>query len=143
MRNHPHISCIGGSRHLNSPLPQAGEGPPQSDRVRVRTRRALLAIISIASLTGCADVARPGDRSVAHQRLILNRIADTCGLPRSAFHQVSFDDVHFRPSPDATYESVDCGLRQLQSAHIPLRSQGFVGNELRSETVQNAQEHHE
>lgn len=73
---------------------------------------------------GCTKPAPPkGD-----MRSQLDAIATQCGLSPSVFELRLPDDLHFRPSPDAKYEDVDCAIKALQKAKLPLKV-GFVGNE--------------
>ena len=61
------------------------------------------------------------------RQAFLDRVADTCGLPRKTFKLVGDDQVHMRPEPDANYKSVDCALSRLgKDKALKL---GFVGNE--------------
>jgi hypothetical protein len=86
--------------------------------------RMLLPLVLFVVVAGCTKPAPPkGD-----MRSQLDAIATQCQLPPSVFEIKPPDDLHFRPSPDARYEDVDCAISALRKANLPLKL-GFVGNE--------------
>jgi hypothetical protein len=67
--------------------------------------------------------------NASRDRQAYDRIAAECGVSTSVFVLVGDDEIHFRPSPDDRYESVDCVLRKVRSAGLAVGNMGFVGNE--------------
>jgi hypothetical protein len=86
--------------------------------------RSLLLFPLLAACASCANSAstRPDMRTQ------LDAIARQCRLAPGVFEVRPPDDLHFRPSPDARYEDVDCAIAALNKANLPLKL-GFVGNE--------------
>jgi hypothetical protein len=84
-----------------------------------------VAMIFMAS-AGCSKPAAPV--SIHDQRQAeVDKVADACGLPRSALRLVGDDQLHMQPLPDTKYERVDCALVKLKK--MPDLKLGFVGNE--------------
>ena len=96
-----------------------------SDRLATACWLALLA--SLVASAGCAG--EPAAPSLREQRLAaLHEIAARCGFPDSVLELEGDDDLHVRPPPDSPYERVDCLLKALKKADMPVKM-GFVGNE--------------
>ena len=93
--------------------------------------RALVGSVLVAALCSCGQVEHHSKAQVSvhdQRQAALDRIADKCRLSRSTFTLVGNNELHFKPSSDARYESVDCGLKELRKANLPVNL-GFVGNE--------------
>jgi len=97
---------------------------------------ASLGVLAPALIACCACSPAPPKNVSLHDYLngVLDKIADECGLLRSAFDLRGDDELHFKPDPDARYESVDCGLQKINASKIPFRL-GFVGNEAYQENL--------
>jgi hypothetical protein len=67
-------------------------------------------------------------------RAFLDRVADSCGLPRKTFELIGNTHVQMQPPTDADYKSVDCALEKLGKAKA--LNLGFVGNEYYSNEAQ-------
>ena len=73
--------------------------------------------------------SQQGEEGGGSEEQAYNRIAERCGLPSSTFVLVGSDELRIQPPSDASYESVDCALREVRAADLPARDLGFVGNE--------------
>ena len=107
-------------------------------------RAALAGSVLLLMVTACsreapAPVWPPETR--AERLAALDRIAAECHVPRSTLMLVGEDELHIRPAPEEAYEHVDCVLRRVHEANIPLQHMGFVGNELPAPEANNAQAH--
>ena len=84
--------------------------------------RVLLLVPPLA----CAS-CNPAPVAYEERKVVLNRIADECGLPRATFELLG-DELHIKPDPDEAYPKIDCALREIKEIKIPFKL-GFVGNE--------------
>jgi hypothetical protein len=85
-------------------------------------------MLMIFALLGCKGSVQQQTSLHDQRQAVLNQIADKCGLPRAALELFGDDEIHFQPPSAASYESVDCALREVPKANLHVRM-GFVGNE--------------
>jgi hypothetical protein len=78
----------------------------------VRRTLSLLALLGAAS--GCAN-AEP---VTVDLRARLDRIADSCRLPRSAFKIDAEGRLHVQPPASVPYRDVDCAFTQLRKQGV-------------------------
>jgi hypothetical protein len=58
----------------------------------------------------------------------LNKLSDGCKAPRAWLRSKGDNEVRFRPSPNAKYQTVDCVLNRMKRSKLPMKL-GFIGNE--------------
>ncbi|HEU0098415.1 MAG TPA: hypothetical protein VFQ67_06520 [Allosphingosinicella sp.] len=103
-------------------LLEAGGGAMNVPRHLWACRLALL-----AACAGCSQT--PAAPTTRQERLaVLHGIAARCGFPDSVLKLDGDDDLHIQPAPDSSYESVDCLIKAVKEAGLPVKL-GFVGNE--------------
>ena len=91
-------------------------------------RRAAALFVAIASAS-CGGPAPEKPLTAQEQRrAVLDQIADKCGLPRTVFELIGGDELLLKPESTASYEGVDCALRELKVSKFQFKL-GFVGNE--------------
>jgi len=83
--------------------------------------RGALLLVAMLLAAGCA-------KPESEKQKALDAIATRCHLPTSVFKLEDSGELHFVPSPDAKFESVDCAVKAAQAAHLFTKI-GFVGNE--------------
>ncbi len=90
-----------------------------------------VAIAVGASILAAPGHSKPADwqgMSATERRATLDAIADQCRLPRATF-MLDGEQLHVRPDPSASYESVECAVKKLKATKgAPLKT-GFVENE--------------
>ena len=79
-------------------------------------------------LSACATNSVSWEKLSKDQRsAALDRISVECGIERSTFILHGGEELEIKPDPGASYESVDCALKQLIAYRV--EKMGFVGNE--------------
>jgi hypothetical protein len=90
--------------------------------------RAVLTIISVLMLTGCAT--GPADSEAERLKAGLARVETQCDVKPGTLKLDSDNLVAVKPAPDAKYDTIECVFRELKKPefadHVKL---GFVGNE--------------
>jgi len=82
-------------------------------------------LLTAVCLVACNKPADPISLHDQRQAAV-DKIADACGLPRTALRLVGDDELHMQPPLDSKYESFDCALAKLKK--LPALKLGFVGN---------------
>jgi hypothetical protein len=86
--------------------------------------RASIPLLVTVLVAACTTASGSNDLA---RRAQLDAILAKCGLPKDTLHIMSKDELRFNPSPDTSYEAVDCALTELRKTDLPMKL-GFVGN---------------
>jgi hypothetical protein len=109
--------------------------------MKARHHNAAAFCLAIFPLVVAYAPPRAGPAGVRAERLgKLRAITRKCGLPESALKLIGTKELLFQLSPNASYRKVDCMLKALKKAHLPLNT-GFVGNEADQPEETNAAPH--
>jgi hypothetical protein len=76
--------------------------------------RALWFLAVLGAASGCGNAA-PGPAELSSR---LDRIADSCHLPRSAFKIDAEGRLHVQPPASVPYSDLDCAFTQLRKAGV-------------------------
>jgi hypothetical protein len=76
--------------------------------------RALPLLALLISASGCASAAP----ATTDMRGRLDRVADRCHLPRSAFKIDAEGRLHVQPPASAAYSDVDCAFGELKKEGV-------------------------
>jgi hypothetical protein len=79
-------------------------------------------------------VAVPADLPEKRLRIRLDRVADRCHLPRSAFKLDAEGRLHVRPPASAGYRKFDCAFTQLKREGVDT-PMAVVGSEVVTPSV--------
>lgn len=88
-----------------------------------------LCVAPAGMLLACQQGPAASATTQATYRAALDKIADTCGVPRSSWTLIGKNEVSLSFPPGEPYAKADCLLREFQSLRLPLKL-GFIGNEV-------------
>ena len=87
-----------------------------------------LFVVPMAALLACQSKPLPLATKQGDYRNALDKIADTCGVPRSSWTLIDENHVTLSFPPGEPFEKADCLIRKFNSSKLPLKL-GFIGNE--------------